>query len=574
MRALVVSILPALATATAAADPVNPFRCLGEAEAMAKDLTNDQIRDEVRKRVEAVPKAGVELCVVAELLRRIGDGDAVDWYEKAIEADPEEPGWELWYGHYLRNVRGAAGPHVEQAERHYYRALNKLEARRKSGTPPPFDEITDEWVQKGLLSLYQMDGQPLLWWKSYRYDPSGLMAPGLFLSSRFSISADTHDFYYSAEMRNFTSEKAFSESSQRLDRPLTARETYDLIRAPLRYELVNRARIRHNWLGAIDLLHHWFKAEDSQIIQFNQPTVFTDVDVTELGVGYARVFDLYPLFDLGLEASVRRISRTGVVEYLPDATETFNTYEVSPTLSRFLGPDKLTVGLTWVWLDVPDATEGPEVERARDHVIRAIQVDYAMYRSVVLPQLHRGSLRLRRMYTRGWHFYGGYADDTQVFGTRQVLRRDVYLGSSLKGLGDYDVTLQGTLYTAGTSYYDATMLDAGLIEDESQSNAQVRTSLILSRRLIDEEASPGMPRGWAGFSPASLVLVVPLHWDVAAEGGDDYENVRTGAELWLKAHSAGLGGTTFLLTAGYDFQYFHRVSRAMHMAHLDLRVGW
>src|SRR5207244_2885548 len=55
-------------------------------------------------------------CVTAELMRRVGDGRAAAYYEKAIAAAPGEPGYELWYGYYLRNVRGPGHPLDEAAE--------------------------------------------------------------------------------------------------------------------------------------------------------------------------------------------------------------------------------------------------------------------------------------------------------------------------------------------------------------------------------------------------------------------------------------------------------------------------
>ena len=73
---------------------------------------------------------------------------------------------------------------------------------------------------------------------------------------------------------------------------------------------------------------------------------------------------------------------------------------------------------------------------------------------------------------------------------------------------------------------------------------------------------------------AGLNLVVPVRADFAMRGPDDFDNVRGGAELWSKLISTGLRGTNFLLTAGYEAQWFHRLSKVVHMGNLQLRMGW
>jgi hypothetical protein len=557
---------------------MNPFACRGEAENIYADLSISDVRHEIDKRVTDKPAPETpntvvahRACIIAELMRRVGDSDAPDYYEKAIQLNPDEPGYELWYGYYLRNVRG---PHVEQAERHYYAALEKLEARKQRGDIKEVDTIVHDWVQRGLVALYQQDGQPLLPWKAHEFRPSGLMAPGLSLSTIFSISRDTRDFFRQSEARGFAAEAAFASSVQRLNRPLTSRERWDIARAPLRYELFNRARIRHNYLGALDLFHRSFKFEEGQIADFRAPQVFTDVDMTELGVGFSRHFDLYPLFDVKLDARYSRVNRTGVVELQPEYEEQFPMYYVSPTISRFIGPDKLSVNLTYVLMDIPRLEAGAEYERERGQVIRSVTVDYAMYRPFLLPQLERLSLRLKRRYLRGWHIFGGYAQDDTIYGFRTVTKRDLFLGTRITGLGHYDVTLQGTAVTSNTRWVPDINNPAVEIDDPHQQIKQFRSTAVLLRRLVDEDVTPGMPESFAGVAPALLNLVIPISHDKTLEGTPNYENVRAGAELWFKAISAPLGGTTFLLTAGYDYQYFYRLEKHMHMGHLDLRMGW
>jgi len=78
-RRLAVALLLASLPAAAGAAPLNPFKCRGEAEAVARDLTIAEIRVEIARRVERPPVADEpaevtanDLCVVAELKRRVG----------------------------------------------------------------------------------------------------------------------------------------------------------------------------------------------------------------------------------------------------------------------------------------------------------------------------------------------------------------------------------------------------------------------------------------------------------------------------------------------------------------------
>ncbi len=589
MRRLVTAMLVVAAGAgSARADeapvadpPINPFKCRGEVEAITRDLSTAEVHAEIARRVspptepgDSTTLAAHKLCVIAELKRRVGAGDTADWYERAIATNPDEPGYELWYGAYLGTVRGAGAPLVEGAESHYYRAISKLDARRRRGAATDFDQVTAEWTQRRLLDLYQRDGLPLVGWKAYRYDAGDGSMPGVSLSSVAMGSADTRDFFYGNEMRGFTGEAAFAASALRLGRPLTNTETFNLIRAPQRVGWNNRLRIRLPWAGAVDLEHRWFQAKDAQIGVFNQPNAYVDVEVTELGAGFNRRIGVGSLFDLDLAGNVRLTSRTGTVEFLPDQEQAFTTFEATPTIARFIGPDKLSLRGAYVYMAIPDLDGGMPYERDRGQTIRALHLEYAMYRPVSLPSLRGGRLRLDRRYTRGWHFYGGVAEDSQVYGLRQVTQRDVYGGTTLKGLGPYDVTVQGTVYDAGTRFVDPDAPQMGLQTDASQAHGQYRTTLALARRLVDEDVTPGLPKSTLGFATASLVLVVPVSHDLGIKGSDAFENVRAGGELWWKLIGTGLRGSTFLLTAGYDYQYFYRQSRAMHMGHLAVRMGW
>ena len=65
------------------------------------------------------------VCTAAEAMRRLGDYGAELAYDKAIELDPAEPGYEFIYGEYLRNFRGAGTPLFQRSERRFLAAKAK-----------------------------------------------------------------------------------------------------------------------------------------------------------------------------------------------------------------------------------------------------------------------------------------------------------------------------------------------------------------------------------------------------------------------------------------------------------------
>jgi hypothetical protein len=558
----------------------NPFACLGEGEALSRGMTTAEIRAEITKRMTYPPtessgaEGRVELarhhCVTAELMRRVGDVRAPDLYAQAIALDPGEPGLELWYGYYMRNVRGPSYPLVEEAELHHHRALDKLREIREQKAALEFDDITEAWVRRGLLNLYQEDGLPLLRAKAFPYPRNGAGQLGAAVSAIVRVSQDTSEPGAIDDSRRFTAEAQFSASPQRLNRALDREELRGIIRNPLRYGLVSRLRLRLPVVGALDVGYESFRAPDSQIGAYTEPTRFTSVAVDNLSVGWRRTFNLHPIFDVMLDVGYRRVERTGVVEWFPLLREGINLLEARPAVARFFGPDKLVVGMNYVYMQIPTVPGGALNDRVRGRAIRAFYADYAVYRQLLLPDLT--TWELRRRPTRGLHIYGGHAIDDEAFGVRMSNRRDTYGGVSMRGLGDvFDLTLQGTLLASDST--EDRRNQAGQIVrliDTGQSIRMVRPTFVLLYRLMDEEAIPDLPP-----TPlAGLNLVIPIRADFAVRGIDSYENVRGGAEVWSKLISTGMRGTTFLLTAGYEAQWFHRLSKVIHLGRVELRMGW
>jgi hypothetical protein len=570
---MTISLTVLLAVLTAAAPArENPFACLGEAEALAGGLTADEIADEVARRLDGASAPGAvgfaaaqSACVTAELMRRAGDPRAAAYYERAIAAAPAEPGFALAYATYLRSARGPRAPLLEQAERRYDEVFTKLEELQHQGAAQDFDRVTRDWAARGMMTLYQEDGLPLFRFRAYPYEPGEVNHLSLAFTATVRASHDTNDFGGVDDGPRFTAEAMFAASPERLARPLDQSELVALARTPLRFENYDRLRLRVPQLGAFDVGYRLMRAPNSQIVRFNEPGTFGDVRVDELGVGWRRVFDLSPLFDFLADVGYRRVNRVGVVEWYPERTEGVNLYQLRPAIARFLGPDKLMLGADLVFMDIPVPPGGLVEDRVRGRTIRAFHVDYAIYRPLLLPQLP--SLRLRRMLTRGWHFFAGYALDDEVFGVRVVERRTTFFGTILRGVGGFDVFLQGAVWQGDTTYPAA----GGARQPEpSQRYLQLRPTVQVLYRLIDEETTPGLPRA----PLVNLSLVFPARHDFALEGLDAFESTRAGAELWGKLVSPALRGTSFLVTIGYEAQRFHRLGLLAHQLNLALRMGW
>jgi hypothetical protein len=566
----------------------NPFACLGGYEALSGlGHSIDEMADELRALLARIAEAGapkgggddfdraVDLCVAARLKARLGEGDADDYFARAIAAAPSEPGYELFAGMYWAGVRGARRPLVERAEDHFYAGLRKLRALRAAKRAHPFHDIVGDWLSKQLLVLYQQDGLQLLPGKAYPQQPWGEWMPGIAFSSQALAAQDTRDFFYNNEMRQFTGEADFAASDLRGGPAFDDREKWDIARAPRRFEVHNRLRLRHNLLGAVDLLHVYGYSPQSQILNFydtNQK--LADVTVFQLGAGYDKTFSLYPLFDLRVFGSYLRGRRQGVVEFEPDQIERFGQIEARPSVSRFIGSDKLTLDLTYVLLSFDQRPGGVVDDRLRRRDIRAFRLDYARYTPVLLPSFGGESGGWVRTPIRGWHFYAGGLDDRESWGLHTVVQRDVYGGTQFGGSGRFDLTVQGAYSFTNTEKVNANDATAQVYTERGAGFSSARAHLRPEIRLIDAEAIPGVPPSRLGFGVDMITLVFPIQIDRALSGRSDYQNVRAGTELWLKLLGTGIGGPGVLITLGYDFQYFTTLGKPLHLAHAALRLGW
>lgn len=561
----------------------NPFRCQGTAEMLGADRTIAQVREELVKAVtppysqEDPPTVrAIKLCVVAELKRRVGDADASDYYDLAIRQQPDEPAFEFFAGRYYAGSRGAGGPVIELAEQHYYRALEKLSRLQTLGRLRDYHRVVRDYVRKGLLVLYQQDGMPLLPWKAYPQHADGRLAPGLSVATQLTVSEDTRDGLGANETSGFVAEAGLYETRRAL--PATRLELYEIARSPLRVHSETELRLRQAYFGALDFRYGVLEAKDAAVggtLGFGHPELKNDINVREMGLAYERVLPLYPLFDLKLKGGVKRVHRVGVVEAQPGCAQDFNAYEASPVLSRFVSSDKLTIGGTYVFMDIPNL-DCPGVDpnsylSVRGRAISAVNVEYAFYSPLLLPALKLASLRPERTSTRGFYLSAGYVNDNEVFGDHRIVNETLYAGSRLEGPGPFDVGLTESLYVSrGTIVNSA----GGETPNAGLSGKMLRSSFTLTRRLLNPDATPGVPRGFGPFAGHALNWVFPLSFDRALVGRNAFDNVRIGTELWWQMFGTGFWGPSFLFSANYQYQYFYRFDKHVHNVGLSLRLGF
>lgn len=559
------------ARAAAADEPLAPgFLCLGESESLMRGTSLDEQRGERDKRLADLAANQVASallphthCVVAELMRRVGDARAAEHYEAAIALNPKEPAYELWYGRYLMWSRGAGAPLTEAAEIHYARALEKLAGYEGMTQVGSTAAVAREWTTRNLLSLYQEDGFALLPYgaKAYPYGQTNPALPQLTLAANANAARDTNDLWEQADVRRFTAEAQVARQRLAPD-ALTREQLQGIARAPLRYDALVRLRLRQNWLGVLDGHYRAVQLKNTQISAFDEPSRFNDVAVKELGADWRRTLPLYPALDLTLEAGATAQDRTGLIEGDDARKERIYIYRGAPTVSRFLGPDKLTLTGAYVFFDIQDNKSGALDELPRERVLRALAIDYAFYRPFVLPQVQAGTWQGKRVYTRGLHFFATATSDNERFGTTVVKKTTLGVGSVLKGWEGFDFMLLGNHFSYATEVNRA--------RQPELSNSQWRTNVRVMKRLLDEEITPGMP----STALTSLQLVVPLRHDTALTGPNDYENARGGVELWAKFLAPGLRGSTFLVNASVEAQYFYRIDKVIALAQVGVRMGW
>jgi hypothetical protein len=542
--------------------------CYSAARDLAQAKTPREIQAEVSKLVAELGRAKSDgyrneelahrYCILAELMKRVGDPQAARYYQQAITTDPSEPEYRWLFGDYYRSFRGPQQALFPQAEDQYHRALEEIQERQRKGLAPDRDKITERRVIRSLVALYERDGLPLL-------DRIDRGRPFAFLSSQNTIARLLTDVGEVDEVRDFTSEALFASSGDRLNRSLSREELRGIIRGKEQFDTLNRLRVRYMDLPVLDVFFQHRKLEDAQITNFFEPGRFNDVKLNLWGASLEKPLDWYPLFDVLVRGEFRQAWRKGVIEFLPDAKEEILSGVGKVVLSRFVGPDKVNLETSIAYDDIDQEVPNPIKRKV---LIIAPSIRYQFFRPLPLfgePRPFEWSVAPRNS-----EVFAGVALNTEKFGEVDVKKQDLFLGVSIKHMSirkgqTFDITIQPTLFTSEREGIRSTGLPV-----EPLGNRQYRTFFSLLYRLYDRENDPDhVP------DLAFLNLVLLGSHDLGVKGPKDFENFKIGAGLDAKFIIKALqGGTTFLASARYEFQRFFRLDKGGHLFLVNLSMGF
>jgi len=523
----------------------NPFALFDKASEIASRRGREGINLEIEQRLNQPVKDAGAYFVIAELMKRVGDSRAGQYYQKAIDAEDREPAYELFYADYLRNFRGPNQPLFADAEKHYLRARKKLSQINKPGS---WDKVTSQRVERGLVALYQEDGVPVV---NLQLDQD-TSRPLLFFSSINRFAQLTGDFDNVDDVRGFTSEALLASS--RFNRNLPDEVLRRIIRVKDQGETLNRFRFRYKALPLFEVSYKYRQIERGQITNFFEPNKFNRIQLDEFGFTVEKPLTVSHGFDLALRGSYKRAVRKGLIEFLPHSEEDINQYEGRAAISRFLGPDKAIFETVYVFQDIDQRVSTP-IRRNRQ--IAAAKFTYQLLRFSI------DSAYRKRFTTRGIHFFAGILDDKEQFGQARLVKNDYFAGASLKGLGSYELTIQPTIFTSRVD---------GVVNQ--LRNSQYRTNLAFVWRIKDEEREPGLPEKPRWLNPAFIHLAIPFKHDVAIQGLNKFENYDLGIALNAKFFRTGSQRTTFLASAGYHYQHYYKLNRNLNLLSFNFSIGF
>lgn len=548
----------------------DPYACEGGARDLGQTHSLAKLKAAAANLV-AVAKTAKDFCTVAELYKRLGDGRAQEYYERAIGADSEEPAYELFFGDYLRLYHGAAQrPLFPEAEKHLIAGQAKLERlQRQPDQRRYWNATTADRLRRSLTALYERDGFQLAKRASSDGSDEGVRRPWLFFSTGARSERSTDDVDRTSDVRDLTAAALFSQNSLpgpsgRLGRPLTPEELMGLARIETPVEAEGNLRVRYGSAPVLDVFMTGRRTGDAEVTNFFKPDEFNTLKLIDFGARVEKPFGITETTDALVRFAYRRINREGLIEFQPNAEERLDQYELFGALSQYLGPDRINLSYTYVRQNIyPE----PLDLAIRDRELMGGTLTYQLFRPLPLPGRTPNTGLGRHFESRGVDLFTGIFNDKERFPSTPadvfIRRRDYYIGIAARGIGRIDATLQPTWFTSRVS------------NDRSQNNSQLRTAGSVLIRLLDEERTAGIPKQrFMGMPVAFMQVVIPFHWDSARGGLDVFQSRRIGAELWTKFLSEGQIGVTILAVIGYSRQWFPALGKDFNLARVGLSVGF
>jgi hypothetical protein len=572
---------------------LNPYQCLDVGDVTGSAAIHEMVN---QKLLDLSPMSALKICKIAELLKRVGDYRAEEYYQLLIKIDPIEPAYEYFYGEYLRFFRGPWRPLYNEAGTHFQAALDKLAALANEGQAAAFDQDTKSKTQLGLERVYDSYGLALARvGADLPYDTPH--KPLVSFASENIILNDTLLPGQFVDVRQFTSAALYTESAQQLNRPLTRTELRQIASATSLFHSSDRLQFSPGALPTVDILSQYEFVHDPNARTASRQGQFSEDLREQIGGEISQPVDAAPFADLFLRAGYTQGQRKGEVQNVATGWDNFRDAGFGITAARLIGPGRGSLSVSF---DHQDYHPGYDIKQSSTYAADLAYLS-SLYGSeqttfnlgYVRQDINGGIFsardRGREAYTgrigqlfsvgpltvfgedypmRGIRLYAAAASDRQQFDQSFVTDRDYRVGMTLTRIGDYekhpvDVTIEPTLYTTTVN------------NDPTQNNAEYRTAVNVLYRLWDEERDIRISDGGANIYPSYVHLNFPLRQDIVLTGPNNYENFRLGARLTGRFFLANKEvGPAFTASIGYDFQRFYHLNKNLQLFEVRLAVGF
>ncbi|WP_455211507.1 hypothetical protein [Kaarinaea lacus] len=356
----------------------------------------------------------------------------------------------------------------------------------------------------------------------------------------------TTDFDEIDAARNFTSEALFSESEQRLGRPLTDDELRSIARTKPQFETFNILTIAPSDNNKFGFYYKYRDIENAQITNFYEPKAYNDVDIEDFGIKYNHAFNSLPYISI-VETAVVKTVRKGLVEFLPGILEDILQFELNASLAKiYKNGNTSSLYATFLYQDI--ATDDDNYED-RDRQIASLVYTYGSQKfyfnakKIFSARTTIESIFARRFDFRGLSFFGGVVYDKENYWDADVVRWDYFVGTS-------------SSHRLIDATYKLTVFSSEVDNDPTQDNSQMRVETALVRQMKD-----------------NALLRLPVMYDAKLKGPDYYENWKAGLEV-QSLFSVNNFVKDIELVLAYGYQSFLSIHKNFNLVGIKLSASF